>query len=1362
MPDSRASVASVSDLRSDRYAQLLADLQAAIALRVQGEAELAAAATVPDDATPYDLDAELQELARGVEQNVATADALRTERQATAQATFDAEIAAAHAQERTAVNQTNAQAAEDSEAVARKYDENCWMLTSIHDDESETSPKRQYESLKAQLGQSREQLAERWSDLKGRYDAAVAVLAQRRQSPGGAPAAPAAPRNRKDAIEHFDAADQSVRRQGARLEGQLLPRVFEGWALLALVLGLWGALFAVAFLAVPPEAIGLQNLTPVIHAAVSGGAALGVCVLILLILWGIASRRTVAAFEPLQTAMVHAQAYHQHWLGFAKEELRAAEQEYRNRYAAIATHRERALAKFAADRDAQLAETTSRQRADLALPPQRRAERVRAAGAQLQQQTLANDAEHAAVTGRLHTAFAQRQHEMTQADAQRTAGRTAHQRRVWDELSSRWNGSLQQAKATAAAVVQISQAAFPTWTDLAAGTVPPPQAIPAGVRIGDYVVDRNRLPDGIPHDPRLHSTDAKLRLPAVLPFPEDTSLVLEAGTAGRAEAVSVLQVAMLRLLTLIPPGKLRFTVADAVGLGEKFSAFMHLTDFDELLISTRIWTEASQIEQQLADLTTHMESVLQKYLRSEFETIEQYNIDAGEVAEPYRFLVVADFPAGFSERSAQRLVSIATSGPRCGVYTLVSVDTSRPLPHGFDLKMLEAAATVLKWQGDGFHNPALNAGRPETSAVVLRPDAPPAPPVMAAIVRRVGELSKNVRQVEVAFRRVAPQPDAVWTADSRKGVDCPLGRAGATRLQHMRLGSGTSQHVLLAGKTGSGKSTLLHVLITNLALRYAPDEVEFYLIDFKKGVEFRAYAAGGLPHARVIAIESDREFGVSVLERLDAVLKERGDLFRSVGVQDVAAFREARPGTPMPRIMFIVDEFQEFFTEDDKHAQTAGLLLDRLVRQGRAFGMHVLLGSQTLGGAYSLARTTIGQMGVRVALQCSEADAHLILSEENAAARLLTRPGEAIYNDAGGLSEGNSPFQIAWLGDDERDAAFEQLRDRAAAIGLPPATPIVFEGNVPADPAQNAALLARIAAGGVDDGDPAPAAWLGESVAITGPTQVVFRPQSGANLLIVGQETEAATGILSAALVALAAQQPSTVDEHAEPALAAFQLLTGDAGGARWQPLLDLLPQPVRQVDPDHAGAAVGELAAEVRRRNATSQPAAPPIFLLIDGLSKLRDLRRGDDDFGFGGFGAEKTVSPAKAFAELLKDGPAVGVHAIVWCDSYNNVDRWLGRALLREFEMRVVFPMSGGDSTHLIDSPAAGRLGPHRALLYLDERGTSSKFRPYGPPKPAWLAHLANVWQPAQPLPEPEESPLPEDLPPPDELDIENWVVL
>ena len=104
-------------------------------------------------------------------------------------------------------------------------------------------------------------------------------------------------------------------------------------------------------------------------------------------------------------------------------------------------------------------------------------------------------------------------------------------------------------------------------------------------------------------------------------------------------------------------------------------------------------------------------------------------------------------------------------------------------------------------------------------------------------------------------------------------------------------------------------------------------------------------------------------------------------------------------------------------------------MLDRLVRQGRAFGMHVILGSQTLGGQYSLPKATLGQMAVRIALQCSEADAHLILSEDNTAARLLTRPGEAIYNDANGMMEGNNLFQVVWLSDERREKYLERIQE---------------------------------------------------------------------------------------------------------------------------------------------------------------------------------------------------------------------------------------------------------------------------------------------------------------------------------------------
>ncbi|HZU36571.1 MAG TPA: FtsK/SpoIIIE domain-containing protein, partial [Gemmataceae bacterium] len=696
----------------------------------------------------------------------------------------------------------------------------------------------------------------------------------------------------------------------------------------------------------------------------------------------------------------------------------------------------------------------------------------------------------------------------------------------WAALQEQWHSGLAAIRDTVEMIRSEDSRMFPTWDDAAWKDWQPPTAPPPVLRFGQFAVCRQLLPDGLPTDSRLG--DAWLddfTLPAALPFPEQYGMVFESGPDGREPAVAAVQAMLYRLLTVVPPGKVRFSIIDPVGLGENFAGFMHLSDYDPLLVTSRIWTEPAHIEQRLADLTAHMENVIQKYLRNKYPTITAYNAEAGEVAEPFRVLVVADFPVNFTDAAARRLVSICQNGARCGVTTLVTVDTRQPLPRGFDLADLEKAGATLVWKQDRFHWQDEDFGH-----YPLTHDRPPAEDQASALLERIGALAREARRVEVPFEFVAPAPDAWWTTESRTGITVGLGRSGATRRELLQLGKGTSQHGLVAGKTGSGKSTLLHALIVNVALHYSPREIELYLIDFKKGVEFKTYAVNELPHARVVAIESEREFGLSVLQRLDAELTWRGERFREAGVQDINSYRLARPGAQAPRILLIVDEFQEFFTEDDRIAQEAAQLLDRLVRQGRAFGLHVLLGSQTLGGAYSLARSTIDQMAVRIALQCSESDAHLILSADNSAARLLTRPGEAIYNDANGLVEGNSPFQVVWLPEHKRDEYLRQVRDRARDVGWT-ALPAVFEGNAPAEVKRNEPLRVLLHTPTWPAATASPArqtwqAWLGEAMSITGHTAALFHRQNGSNLAIVGPQPEAALGMLTVALISLAGALP--------------------------------------------------------------------------------------------------------------------------------------------------------------------------------------------------------------------------------------------
>ncbi|MBC7228221.1 MAG: AAA family ATPase [Thermoflexales bacterium] len=813
------------------------------------------------------------------------------------------------------------------------------------------------------------------------------------------------------------------------------------------------------------------------------------------------------------------------------------------------------------------------------------------------------------------------------------------------------------------------------------------------------------------------SAEERLEMPTLLAFPGYRSLLFKG--PSRATVVGAIQSLLLRLLATIPPGKLRFTFIDPVGLGQNVAPFMALADYDEQLVTARAWSDPRHIEQRLSELTEHIETVIQKYLRHEYATIEEYNEKAGEIAEPYRILVVFDFPANFNEETARRLLSIVQNGPRCGVYTIILMDPDRPLPYDFNAAELERACTVIAWkdgrwawEDDDFRE------------CTLELDGPPPMELFNRIIAAVGERAKEASKVEVPIERILPPREQWWQERSLEGLNIPLGPAGARKVQELALGKGTAQHVLVAGKTGSGKSTLLHVLITNLALRYSPEEVQVYLVDFKKGVEFKPYATYNLPHARVVAIESEREFGLSVLQGLDAELKRRGDLFRAAGVDHIADYR-TRTGQPMPRILLIVDEFQEFFTEDDPIASQAAQVLDRLVRQGRAFGVHVLLGSQTLAGSYTLARSTIDQMAVRIALQCSEADSRLILADDNPAARLLSRPGEAIYNDANGLVEGNHPFQVAWLSDEQREKYLQEIAALAAERRYrPPQPQIVFEGNAPAEVEKNRPLADLLAAPTWPSRQRRVSAWLGEPIAIADPTAAYFRRQSGSNLLIVGQNDEAAAGMMAVALISLAAQ-------HA-PQDATFYVLDFGAVDAPhagvWDTLAAALPHTVKIGRRRQLPDIIGELAAEVERRLDNEQPGAPSLYLFLYGLQRARDLRQ--EEMGFGGFTSfgEEPAAPnlARQFVTILREGPDLGIHTVVWCDTVTNLNRSLDRRSLREVAMRVVFQMSAEDSANLIDSPAASKLGPYRALFYDEDEGQLEKFRPYGIPSAKWLEYV------------------------------------
>lgn len=896
----------------------------------------------------------------------------------------------------------------------------------------------------------------------------------------------------------------------------------------------------------------------------------------------------------------------------------------------------------------------------------------------------------------------QQRQQMSEVHEAEMASLNAAAENRWAVLRSEWQREIPPLLA-AVEEIQQDKAAHPlAWSE----EYHPAEAFPHALRFGEITLDLSAAAAAFAKDAPFGLVGhERVSLPLALSFPQEGSLLIETDDDGGRWAPEVMNQILFHLLSQVPPGGVHLTIIDAVGLGQNFAGLMHLADYEPALINRRIWTQREHIEERLQELNEHIEKVIQMYLRNEYATITEYNEQAGSVAEKYRFLVIAGLPAGFGETAVARLKSILSSGARCGVFTLIHWDRRQTLPEGLvpdDLR--KNSLRLVRERG------RVSFGGVATLAL----DPAPSDEMTAVLAHQIGQASIDSNRVQVPFSIVAPKE--MWSESTTNELRIAIGRTGATKLQYLAIGKGTKQHALLAGKTGSGKSTLLHIIITNLALTCSPEEIEFYLIDFKKGVEFKCYADAKLPHAQVVAIESDREFALSVLHRIDEELKHRGELYRKLGVQDLAGYKRVGGSEPMPRAMLIIDEFQEFFVEDDAVAQGAALLLDRIVRQGRAFGIHVFLGSQTLGGAYTLARTTLGQMVIRIALQCNEADAALIMDEGNTAARMLSRPGEGIYNDAAGAVEGNSPFQVVWLTDEERDGHLAKVTQLGQERGFGKKRPIVFEGNMPADVRDNPLLTAAL------ENPPAkvpadPRVWLGLPNAIKGPTEAMFPRQSGRHLLLVGQNDEAIAAIFGLAIIGLSAQHP-------RDKAPVFYLVHSALSGTADSDFLEATgTKGHAKITQGHEAADfIAEIHAEMKRRADEGSAGDAPIFLLIHGLQKFRKLRY-EEDFSFSG---DDSPKPGNQLNEIINEGPSLGIHLITSLDTLNNVQRCLSRKALSELGMRVLFQMSANDSASLIDSPKAASLGLNRALFYSEHESRMETFRPFALPTGDGMASL------------------------------------
>ncbi len=174
----------------------------------------------------------------------------------------------------------------------------------------------------------------------------------------------------------------------------------------------------------------------------------------------------------------------------------------------------------------------------------------------------------------------------------------------------------------------------------------------------------------------------------------------------------------------------------------------------------------------------------------------------------------------------------------------------------------------------------------------------------------------------------------------------------------------------MMGASRSGKSTLLHVMICSLITDHHPDEVELWLVDFKR-TEFRHYGASRPPHLKYLLLEESEDLIFDLIDELTDVLNVRMKVFANNGWSKLS---EVPSDVYMPAIFVIIDEFAQV-SQKLRDSQLSGgtnyvRALENILAKGAAFGMKFIFASQSYNtGVEGLSQTARKQIQMRFALK---------------------------------------------------------------------------------------------------------------------------------------------------------------------------------------------------------------------------------------------------------------------------------------------------------------------------------------------------------------------------------------------------------
>lgn len=607
-------------------------------------------------------------------------------------------------------------------------------------------------------------------------------------------------------------------------------------------------------------------------------------------------------------------------------------------------------------------------------------------------------------------------------------------------------------------------------------------------------------------------TGGKMELPALIDICEVKAFCLLYNSEKTRTSVNhVLERLAWRIAITVPANLCEIVLYNGGIAGDSFNTHSRLNKYlvgdrdERVLFDGNIDVFDKVVSEAYASIVQRMSAINCAGKHTLVELNESLGRDA---RMKYQFFILTDFPRNVKMQTVQKLAQIIDVGSKAGVYVMMSWDMNADFnddhhaSSSFDAQaMLKNMEIVFPKDGTFFFS---NSGHDDVlNRFTLNLDDAAVDPAEAntwsVYINKVVDVAKKnakptALKQDFALLENTPYEPVMSEISITVGLD-----VNDKHPVTVRFNSGDYIHAFILGQSGSGKSVLLNNIISSAILKYSPEDLMLYLMDFK-GVEFNRYK--GIKHTKAVLVDnSDPQMTLEVLRELREENKHRVKLWQRESVNNIDGYNKKYPNSRLPQILFVADECQVMFKENVSNGtermiqQEISEILNIIATQGRSQGIHMLLATQQLD------ETDISGQILKNLTEC-----FLLMSAPTDSDRLVPDSSDMTSRQMTGMAcyyhkrELQSQVQTFYANDEELANAIDAAQTKA--MDIPGNGEHYFCGSSLFYLNQNKEAIAQ------SDYD-CPIALVGQNIGINaGATTLPLRNDFSENILIFGANKE--------------------------------------------------------------------------------------------------------------------------------------------------------------------------------------------------------------------------------------------------------------